>query len=507
MKYSKVKILNKPISFLENHFLGDYTFFYQMEFHDYFQSRFKLQLKHLRVIQVLCILIGGWLISFQIFLSISDFFIIICTECIIVFIFIRSLYHLIHIQFQNYKINTQITGFFVLNELSIILETTKSLKDATKFIITGKYPLYSLIFEEALIKSHLGNPLKKALLEEINKKLSGEVRTFFLNIIQTWERSERIIEVSRSNLMNKIEKQIIKEMEELNTWSSLSSGLTFLCPPVVLCFLLLSDTFSLLSGLFLFLFMIISSVFIHPDRHVSILSLKNHVLYSEDNLGFDFLINLAENLSKGNSFYRSLYNSINTFIESNVPLSSKKRQEILKLRVYTKNMSENDIEKFQSVFPKRIVKLISLSAKFSLINSKIAGERLFFMCSELRKPIDLIIQGRTRLKASNFQEKVIQLLCLLVLGFISGAAPFFLFISSFLSYQLHDAELFTKYILYDFLFIGYGLFMSFMPYNINDLEYSKILTAIPTKVLSLVLKFVLFLGIFLFTRIFYINLI
>lgn len=507
MKYSKVKILNKPFPFIKYRFLGDYNFFYEMEFHKYFQSRFKLHLKHLRVIQALFILTGFGLISIQAFVSLKQFFLLICIECVLVFLFIKSLYYIIHIQFQNYKINTQITGFFVLNELSIILETTKSLKDATKFIIAGSYPLYSLIFEEALIKSHLGNPLKKTLLVEISKKLSGEVRTYFLNIIQTWERSERIIEISRSNLINKIEEQIVKEMEELNTWSSLSSGLTFLSPPVILCFLLLSNTFSLLSGLILFLFLIISSVFIHPDRHVSILSLKNHLLYSEDNLGFDFLILLSENLSKGNSFYRSLYNSINTYIESNVTLSSKKRQEILKLRVYTKDISEKGIEKFQSIFPKRIVKLISLSAKFSLLDSKIAGERLFFLCSELRKPIDLIIQGRMRLKASSFQEKVIQLLSLLVLGFISGAAPFFLFISSFLSKQLHETELIIQNALYDFLFIGYGLFMSFIPYNIQNLEYSKILTAIPSKVLLMGLKFILFLGIFLFTRIFYLNLI
>ena len=506
MNYSKFNFVDKLIRFLEYHLLGDFSLFFNMEFYKYFHSRFKLQIKHLRVIQLLIILIGGWIIFIQTFSSLTKFSTLICIEFMIIFLSTRSLYYLITLQFRNYNINTQITGFFVLNELSIILETTKSLKDATKFIIAGNYPLYSLIFNEALIKSHLGCPLKNSLMEEINKRLSGEIRAYFLNIIQTWERSERIIEISRNKLINKIEEQIVKETEELDTWTSLSSGLTYLSLPVIICFLLLSDTFSLLSGLILFFLLIVSSVFIHPDQHVSILSLKNPLLYSEDDSGFDFLILLAENLSKGNSFYRSLFNSINIYKDSNLTLNSKKRQEILKLRAYTQNIAEEGIEKLQSVFPQRIIKLISLSAKYSLINSKIAGERLFFICSELRKPIDLIIQGRTRLKASNLQEKVIQILSLLILGFISGAAPFFLFISSFLSNRLQETELIINNILYDLLFIGYGLFMSFIPFNFHDLEYSKILTIIPAKTISTVLKFILFLGVFLFTRAFYINL-
>ena len=198
---------------------------------------------------------------------------------------LRLVNHFIFLEFKEYRTTVETMGYFVINEILIILDTSHSLKEAVKFIISSNYPVYSEFFRNALIESHFGVPLESALKQQVRGFLHDNIRTIFLNIFETWEIGKNIALISKDRILNRISQQISEETEKIDLLASLSTGLIFLSPPVIICFLLIAGKMNVLLGLVMTISMVIGSIFIDSDKNLILFSNNNDLIIAPSEEG------------------------------------------------------------------------------------------------------------------------------------------------------------------------------------------------------------------------------
>jgi hypothetical protein len=403
---------------------------------------------------------------------------------------------LIHQNFKNYTIKAEIIGFFVLHELLIILETSKSLKDATKFIITSNYQIYSRIFRDSLIRSHFGTPLKDAIRSQIENQISGELKRIFLNVIDTWEIGAEITHLSTNMILSHLSEYIREETDKVDTWGSLFSGLTFLSPPIILCFLLISGQLTNIIGLGLISLVFLASIIFRPDKHLSVFAGQSPLLPFTDDRTVEFLVIHAENLLSGVSYIRSLNNALNVYIKNSTEdLTSSLKNALVSFRLGTGPTSFNDNTIFQKFLSSRTLQILTLIEKFSLIDTKLAGTKLLLIIEGMNKTGNLLRIGKARLKASAFQTTIIQNFSLVSLAFISGASPIFHLISSSVwRYNRNIYEVPN----FDPIFIFLGFLMSILPIYVNFSSEHKLRSY--SAIIVRVSRFLIFLVVFITIR-------
>lgn len=480
---------------------GNFSFFNKYNFEKYFKSRYKLGEKQVLLISASFLTLSLFFIGFQMFLVKKIFFEGILIELTIILVFLRLFNYIIYIQFKDYCTTIETIGYFVVNELLVILDTSCSLKEATKFIISSNYPLFSEIFRNAMILTHFGKPLKLALNTQIKKWLFGNIQTVFLYILEIWENGKNIALLSKNRILSRISDQITEETNKIDSWASLSSGIIFLSPPVILCFLLISGNMSVFYGLLIIISVLIGSFFIHPERHMTVFSKNNKIFLSYDKKSLEFLVILSENLLRGHSFIKSLNNALNLVeVETqkkHVPSISEPYAHF-RLGITQKNeIKTNFLAEF---FPERIIQLVLLIRKFSMIDTFIAGKKLQAITEELNKTNELLSKGAAQLKAAKFQGSIIQILALISLAFVAGASPFFLFVSSALYNPFTESTTTTNNSIFDLIYLITALVISLLPIRRIAIRRLTKREVIPWKGILRLSKFMLFLIVFVIVK-------
>ena len=483
------------IDIIMNSVFGNLDFFESLNFSNYWKSQYRMTRNQIKTIVLLIVtlFIGITFIQIAVYQINIEYLIL---EQIFFFVCLRFIYILIRQNYNNYLIKAEIIGYFVLHELLIILETSKSLKDATKFIIKSNYPIYSEIFSESLVLSHFGQPLKEALRIQISNNVSGELRRIFLNIIDTWETGVEITQQSANTILSHLSEYIKEETDKVDTWGSLFSGLIYLSPPVVLCFLLLSGQLNYLIALVLISLIFFGSFLFQPDKHLSVFAGHSPILPFTNSRTIEFLVIHAENLSSGLSHTRSLNKALNIYIQNSevaLPPSMKKSLISYRLGIETSSFTEND--NLRMLFSSKSIQILMLIEKFSNINTKLAGKKLMLITEELNKTSQLLRIGKARLKATSFQSMVIQIFSLISLALISGASPIFQLISFSLDgYSTKSFDIPN----FDPMFIFFGFLLSMLPLNFNfTLEHKT--KSIPIIIVR-ISRFLLFLLVFIIAR-------
>jgi len=491
--------------FFAKHFqsilFGDYDFFNHYDFEEYFMKRFRMKKKHIYWILSTSFILSFLFTGFQL-LSLKS----ISIEIIIIeFFFVVGLSRLVHylilLQFKQYSTTVETIGYFVINELLVILDTSRSLKEATKFIILSNYPVFSKLFEEALVLSHFGYPLEHSLKKKLEEELNGNIQSGFLYILEIWERSKSIAILSKNRILNRISEKIVEETEKIDLWASLSSGLVYLSPPVILCFLLISGKMNLIFGLLIILGMIIGSLIFHPDEHLTAFSGSNQLILSYDKKSLDFLVILSENLLRGNKFEKSLNDALNTIgdnLKKKFYLSKSKNLARFRLGS-TRNAGSED-SFLEEIFTQRILHLISLTKKFEMIDTQIAGKKLLTITNELSKTNELLNKGISRRKAADLQTNIIQIMALISLAIIAGASPYFLYVSEMLDFSFAGSYVVQKISNFDFIFLLIALVMSFLPVRRINIQRFRNFNELPWREILGISKFLLFLILYVVVK-------
>ncbi len=483
------------IDFFLNNFFGNLEFFETLNYSQHWNSKFRITKYQIRISILLILILFGGTAFIQIFAYQLEFELLVL-EIFFFFVCLRLIYILIRQDFNNYSIKAEIIGYFVLHELLIILETSKSLKEATKFIIKSDYPIYANIFRESLTNSHFGHPLREALCVQIDNTISRELRRIFLNIIDTWETGIDLTQHSANAILSHLSEYIREETDKVDTWGSLFSGLVFLSPPVVLCFLLLSGQLNYLSGSVLIFWVFFGSFFFLPDRHLSVFADHSPLLPFTDSKTIEFLVIHAENLISGLSYTKSLNKALNISIKnSKENLSPSIKEFLISLRLGTEPSSFTEKDELEMLFSSRTIQILTLTEKFSNINTELAGTKLLLITEELNKTGQLLRIGKARLKGISFQAMVIQIFSLISLAFISGASPLFQLISfSVEGYAYKSLDIPN----FDPIFVFIGLIMSFLPLNptIRSGQKMKLISSTFIRIS----RFLLFLLVFVFAR-------
>ncbi|MFX1516040.1 MAG: hypothetical protein ACFFC6_07020 [Promethearchaeota archaeon] len=415
-------------------------------------------------------------------------------ELLLIIILLRLFHYIVFVEFKEYCTTIETIGYFVVNELLMILDTSGSLKEATNFIISSDYPLYSEIFTNAMISSHFGNPLNLALKIQIKKRLFGNIRSVFLNILEIWEHGKNIALLSKNRILSRISDQITEESDKIDSWASLSAGILFLSPPVIFCFLLISGRMNVLLGFLIIFGIVIGSIFIHPEKQLTIFSERNKLFLSYDKKSLEFLVILSENLLSGNSFDKSLNNTLN-ILELYSHKSSARRISDPYTQFKLGVLKRNEIDKslLKDFFSERIVQLVLMIKKFSTINIFSAGKKLQTITEELVKTNEFIGKGDAKLKAAKLHGNIIQVLALISLAFVAGASPFFLLVSNMLYYPFNESSVPMNSLLLELIYFITAVVISILPIrriNIRGLTNHKI---IPWRDLIRISKFILYL--------------
>ncbi|MFX0137197.1 MAG: hypothetical protein ACFFDN_26390, partial [Candidatus Hodarchaeota archaeon] len=353
---------------------GDYEFFNQYGFEEFFMKRYRLKKKQIIWILTTLFILSSVLIGLQLILQKSIPIGVIVLEFFLIIGFLRLVNYFILLQFKQYNTTVETIGYFVVNELLVILDTSNSLREATKFIVLSNYPVFSRLFEEALVLTHFGFPLQYSLKKKLKTGLTGDIRSIFLHIIEIWEISKNIALLSKNRILNRISEQIVEETEKIDLWASLTSGLVYLTPPVILCFLLISGNMNLIYGLVIIFGMMIGSFIFHPDEHLTTFSGRNQLILSYDKKSLDFLVILSENLLRGKKFEKSLNDAfyiIGDNLDKKNYLSNSKN--LAQFKLGTTQNSRSEISFLEENFSQRILHLISLAKKFEMVNTQIAG--------------------------------------------------------------------------------------------------------------------------------------
>ncbi|MFX1285429.1 MAG: hypothetical protein ACFFB5_17425 [Promethearchaeota archaeon] len=480
---------------------GNFDFFNHYNFGDYFESKYIISKKDIFWITFAFFTLSLFFVGFQIFIMKNIFLEVIIIELVLIIVSLRLFNYIIFLQFKEYCTSIETIGYFVINELLVILDTSSSLKESTKFIILSNYPVFSKIFEKAMILTHFGNPLEFSLKTQMKKYLHGNIQTLFLYILDIWENGKNIALLSKNRILSRISEQITEETDKIDSWASLSSGIIFLSPPVILCFLLISGNMSVFFGLLIIISIVIGSFFIHPERHLTLFSQNNQIFLSHDKKSLELLVILSENLLRGNSFDKSLNNALNIILNrSQQDYSTKKLEKYAQFRLGISE--ENDINPtfLAEFFPERILHLILLIKKFSMIDTLIAGKKLLTITEELNKTNDLLNKGISRLEAAKLHGNIVQVLALISLAFIAGASPFFLLVSNMLNHSFTQSSIVMNNYVYELIYFVMALVISILPIKrVNNKKFEKI-GVIPWKEIFRLSKFVLFLVTYIFVK-------
>ncbi|MFX0139429.1 MAG: hypothetical protein ACFFDN_37660 [Candidatus Hodarchaeota archaeon] len=480
---------------------GNFDFFNLYNFGGYFKSKYKIDEKHISWISFSFFTLSLFFIGFQIFIMKNISLEGIIIELILIIASLRLFNYMIFLQFEEYCTSIETIGYFVINELLVILDTSCSLKESTKFIILSNYPVFSKIFEKAMISTHFGNPLEFSLKTQVKKYLHGNIQTVFLYILDIWENGKNIALLSKNRILGRISEKITEETDKIDSWASLSAGIIFLSPPVILCFLLLSGNMSVFLGLLIIISIVIGSFFIHPERHLTLYSQNNQIFLTYDEKSLEFLIILSENLLRGNSFDKSLNNALNIILNrTQQDYSIKKFEAYTQFRLGISTENELNPNFLTEFFPERILHLILLIKKFSMIDTFIAGKKLLTITEELNKTNDLLNKGISRLKAAKLHGNIVQVLALISLAFIAGASPFFLFVSNMLNHSFTKSSIVTNNSVYDLIYFVIALLISILPIRRVSVRRFENPGLIPLKEIFRLSKFLLFLVVFIIVK-------
>ncbi len=474
---------------------GDLEFFDTLSYSQYLETKYNLSRARIERILLFCVIFLFGITVTQLLMT-EILIETLILEILFLFVSLRLMVLFIQQDYRHFVIKAETIGIFVLHELLTVLETSKSLKDATKFIITGNYPIYSELFRKSLLESHYGTPLKDALVFQINSIITGDLQRIFLNIIDTWETGAEVTKHSKNLINSHLFEYIKEETDKIDTWGSLYSGFVFLCPPVIICFLLLSGHLHYIIGFILVAIVLIGSIFFRPDRHLSILTSQSLILPFMDKQTIEFLVIHGENLSAGMSYTRSINESLSIYLRNskkNLNLSSK--ESLTAFRLGINDSSSTHLTVLGDLFPSRIIHILKLTEKFSQIDTRLAGLKLHTITEELNRTGRSLQLGKARLKATAMQTTVIQIFSLISLAFISGASPFFQLISR----SVVETDLQTNPVLnFDPIYYLLGLIMSILPLTFKFSPEFK--TKSIQDIIIRFLRFLLFLIAFMTSR-------
>lgn len=474
--------------------IGNFDFFDQYNFDQYFKTKYRLTKKQIKWLFLAFVVLMLPFIGFQTIFLNNLTFQGILFEFIFMTFLLRLVNHFIFLEFKEYRTTVETMGYFVINEILIILDTSHSLKEAVKFIISSNYPVYSEFFRNALMESHFGVPLESALKQQVRGFLQDDIRTIFLNIFETWEIGKNIALISKDKILNRISQQISEETEKIDLLASLSTGLIFLSPPVIICFLLIAGKMSVLLGLVMTISMVIGSIFIDSDKNLILFSNNNDLLFQYDKNSLDFLIILSENLTRGNSFSKSLFIAIQIVERHENNVNSEKNSDIYtQFRLGNIQAPEIEIELLKEIFSNRIYKIVLLTKKFSKINSFEAGKKLRIITKELDKTNSLLDKGRAQLKAVKLQTNIIQVFSLISLAVIAGASPFFLFVANAMSKPLTESSVISENRDLEIVYFLIAFVLSYLPIRKDTSQGLKKRKLLKKKEIISLSRFFLFL--------------
>ncbi|MFW9778483.1 MAG: hypothetical protein ACFFE8_06470 [Candidatus Heimdallarchaeota archaeon] len=505
-------MVKASVPFLEmisNVIFGDYTFFNEYSFEEYFRSRYRMDKTSFYGIIALFIIALSLILTFQFFIFYPLPIELLLLEICLAILILRLLNFIIYGQFKQHSTMIETLGYFVVNELLMILETSGSLKEATMFIIHGNYSVFSQIFEKALLKSHFGESLEIALKGEITKRLHGSILHLFSNIISIWVSGRNLASFSKNHILNQITVKAIEEIEKIDSLIALSSGLALLSPPVLLCLLLITGLMNYLWGGLIIFGIIIVSFIVSPNRYLTLFSEKNRIAISNDSESIQMLLMLAENLMKGNNFEKSLNSALNTvayYKPKNAAKSIDKETNNFNKFLLRGNQGIDQKSGFIREFlSERAAQLVTLTQKFSKIDPYMAGEKLLIITEELSRTSQILNRGEAKRKAADLQTGIIQLLSIISLAIIGGASPFFLYVSTSLSYSFMDLRNPTLDPSFDILFLIIALVMSVLPARRSFLNTSYRKIRIYKGRIITCFHILLFLVIFFLVRTFFLS--
>ena len=479
---------------------GNFNFFSHYEFEQYFKSKYRLGEKQVHLISFSFFTFSLFFIGFQILLTKNAPLEIFLMELILILTLLRLFHYVIYVEFKDYCTSIETIGYFVVNELLMILDTSGSLKEATNFIISSNYPLYSEMFSDAMILTHFGNPLNSVLKTLIQERLFGHIQTVFLYILEIWEHGKKIALLSKNRILSRISDQITEETNKIDSWASLSAGIIFLSPPVIFCFLLISGNMNIFFGVLVIFSVIIGSFFIHPEKHLTVFSKNNKLLLSYDIRSLELLVILSENLLSGNSFNKSLNNTLNMMEIDLHKTSVRISDPYTNFRLGIKERNEINTNLLAEFFPERIIQIILLIKKFSMIDVIVAGRKLQTIIKELNKTNELLSKGDAQLKAAKLHGNIIQTLALISLAFVAGASSFFLFVSNMLYHPFTGTSLIINNSAFEIIYMITALVISLLPIRGITIKGRKKLETIPWKEVLGFSKFILFLVVYVFVK-------
>ncbi|MFW9855939.1 MAG: hypothetical protein ACFFFG_12865 [Candidatus Thorarchaeota archaeon] len=504
-----VKVSVQLLEMIGNVILGDYTFFDDYSFEEYFRSRYRMDKTSFYGIITLFFVTLSVILAFQFFILYPRPIELLLLEITLAVFILRLLHFIIYSQFKQHSTMIETLGYFVVNELLMILETSKSLKEASMFIIHGNYSVFSQIFEEALLQSHFGDNLEVNLKKEITKRLRGNILHLFSNIISIWESGRNLADFSKKHILNQITVKAVEEIEKIDTWVALSSGLALLSPPVLLCLLLITGLMNFFWGALIIFGIILVSFIVSPNRYLILFSEKNRIAISNDSESIQMLLILAENMMKGNSFEKSLNSALNLggyYPPGNIAKSIDKEVNNFNKFLLRGNQGSDQKSRFLREFlSERAIQLVTLTQKFSKIDPYVAGEKLLIITEELNRTSQILNRGEAKRKAADLQNGIIQLLSIISLAIIGGASPFFLYVSTSLSYSFMDLSNPTLDPSFDILFLTIALVMSVLPGRRSFLNTSHTKIRISMGRIIACFHVFLFLVIFFLVRTFFLS--
>ncbi|MHA1512459.1 MAG: hypothetical protein ACTSRJ_00125 [Candidatus Hodarchaeales archaeon] len=260
---------------------------------------------------------------------------------------------------------------------------------------------------------------------------------------------------------------------------------------------------SILIGAIFISMMVGGSFLLRPDKGLTIFSNQSPFLPFYDTKTSEFLLILGEYLVGGLSFSKSFLKAFNIYLENSERFLTDPMINFIvsyKLGVINK-LSIND-ESFKGFFPPRTVQILSLIEKFSNSNSKYAGLKLLSIVEEINKTNSLIHMGKARVRATNFQNNVIQFFSIISLAIISGSSYIFQMLSKSLNL---NQPLNTNIINFDFIFILLGITLCLLPlYTLNGNVFSQ-KKKFSGEIVQRLLKILLFLVLFFSTKNFFQN--
>ena len=487
---------------LLNLILGDLSILEERGFAKYWRDNNEITKNNLRVYFLIYLGIFIGITFLQWWFNFLSFEAIII-EFLIFLLSLRSILFFFQSSLNNFKIKAEMTGFFVLNELIVILNTSGSLKEAIRFIVQSDYPVYSDMFTDTMVYSHFGLSIESVLREQFKKNTSDEIKRIFLNILGTWENGLEIAQLSNKIIINHISEQIAEETNKIDTRGSLLSGLIFLSPPVIICFILLSNQMSIFIGAIIIIMMLGGSFLLRPDRGLTIFSNQSPFLPFYDTKTSEFLLILGEYLTGGLSFDKSFLKAFNIYLENSERFLTESMKDFIvsyKLGVISRFMMDTKL--FEGFFPSRTVQILALIEKFSATNSKFAGSKLLSIVEEINKTNSLLRMGKAQVHATKFQNNVIQFFSIISLAIITGSNYVFQILPKSLNL---NQSLNTNIINFDFMFILLGITLSVLPLYTLEKDIFSQKKRFSREIIQRLLKCLLFCVLFFSTKNFFQN--